>query len=239
MAESLPFPFDKDGNLTRALTPEEEATPDLLLAYASAAATHNTSLVNVASALAHGLVQSRGFSPVSGDPQPHRGSAALTNLDYEQPDPAGPIHGGVYLAGGLHSNWQDTVIARFPGIPFADPRVANPPGDHPRGRELFYTAWDLAAIRRSRLLFAYLEASNPTAYGLALECGYAHALGIPIILVDEKSVGDPVLRRRLGMVHSIADWRADTLEAGLAWLEIALNMLRRDGTFNYPTPAQP
>ncbi len=73
----------------------------------------------------------------------------------------------VYLAGGFQSGWQDTVMQAVPSLDYLDPR------SHGLKSKTEYTAWDLEAVRRSDCVFAYLEATNPGGYALALEVGFA------------------------------------------------------------------
>ena len=49
-----------------------------------------------------------------------------------------------------------------------------------------YTAWDLWAVRECDIVFVYIEKDNPSGIGLALEVGYAKALGKTIIMVNEQ-----------------------------------------------------
>lgn len=128
----------------------------------------------------------------------------------------------VYLAGGMKSGWQDEVIHKVPDCIFLDPR------SHGLIDENQYTRWDLEAIQASNLVFAYLEKTNPGGYALALELGYAKALGKPIILVDEKS---PVaknrdLRRQLGMLYAVSDYVTDSFTFGLNQLYWVLDHLK-------------
>jgi hypothetical protein len=119
----------------------------------------------------------------------------------------------IYLAGGFRSNWQNTLIKEATGFDFSDPRI------HERKDEDEYTVWDLEAIKNSEWVFAYLEKSNPAGYALALEVGYAEALGKKIILVDEKSRGDTKLRGYLGMLYSCADITFTSLDDGINYLK--------------------
>jgi hypothetical protein len=119
----------------------------------------------------------------------------------------------VYLAGGFRSGWQDTVRARVPSVRYVDPRL------HGLLRSDEYTTWDLEAIRRSDCVFAYLEGANPGGYALALEVGFAKALGKCVILVDEKSCRSDSLARRLGMVRECSDVVFNTLTEGIQFLE--------------------
>lgn len=86
----------------------------------------------------------------------------------------------VYLAGGMHSDWQDIVKGACPLIEFVDPRDHNI--DHPG----MYTPWDKHAIRNCDVLFAYLEKDNPSGMGMAYEVGYANGLGKTVVFVDAK-----------------------------------------------------
>ena len=112
----------------------------------------------------------------------------------------------VYLAGGHKSGWQNRVKQHFKGICFLDPSTHNL--KNPRE----YTAWDLALIRRADIVFAYLELSNPSGYGMALEIGYAKALQKMIILVNEKT-------SYTDMIESMCDVVYKNLENGITYLK--------------------
>ena len=119
----------------------------------------------------------------------------------------------VYLAGGFRSGWQEQLLSSTSGINFYDPRT------HKLDQEDEYTAWDLLAVRKSDLIFAYAEASNPSLYGLSVEVGYAKALGKTIIFIDEKSKVDPEVGRYLGMIRSCADVVFESFEDGLEYFK--------------------
>lgn len=119
----------------------------------------------------------------------------------------------VYLAGGFHTNWQDKVMEAVSGFKYLDPRSHNL-----QDRDA-YTLWDLTAIRACDCMFAYLEESNPGGYALALEIGFAKALGKQILFVDEKSPQDEKNRRYLGMVRSTAHVVFDSFEEGIDYLK--------------------
>jgi nucleoside 2-deoxyribosyltransferase len=114
----------------------------------------------------------------------------------------------VYLAGGMRSGWQETVMAACPGVEWLDPRT------HGLRDPKEYTAWDLQAVRDADVVFAYLEKSNPYGFNLAFEVGYAHALGKPIIFVDEKHAGT---ERPCSMIREVSDWSED-LAGGITLL---------------------
>jgi len=119
----------------------------------------------------------------------------------------------VYLAGGMHSGWQDRVKTQGPSIVrYLDPCT------HGLHQEREYTAWDLLALRSADVVFVYFEADNPSGYGLNLEAGFAHALGKTVVFVDEKTAVDPIAGRRLGMLRSIADVVLDNLGDGIELL---------------------
>jgi len=86
----------------------------------------------------------------------------------------------IYLAGGLHSDWQNAFIERYPTVEFLDPR------DHGLILAKEYTFVDRLKIKQSDLVIGYFERGNPSGLGLAYEIGYADGLGIPILLIDEK-----------------------------------------------------
>lgn len=119
----------------------------------------------------------------------------------------------VYLAGGFKSGWQDQVMKALPEFDYFDPR------SHGLKNKAEYTAWDLEAIRRSDVVFAYLETTNPGGYALALEVGFGKALGKFVVLVDEKSTTDPIAGRYLEMVSETADVSVKTIEEGIAFMQ--------------------
>jgi nucleoside 2-deoxyribosyltransferase len=118
----------------------------------------------------------------------------------------------IYLAGGFPSGWQDRVKEAAPQFRYLDPR------SHRLHHKERYTMWDLEAIRRSDWIFAYLEASNPGGYALAVEIGYAKALGKRIVLINEKrgvDAGD----RHFEMLSAASDVEVSTLSEGIEFLK--------------------
>jgi len=99
----------------------------------------------------------------------------------------------VYTAGGMRNNWRDKLLG-ITGI-----ELINPTDRVDFQLENEYTAWDIVAIKQCDILFAYLEESNPSGVGLALEVGYARGIGKTIIFVDEK------YDRYFGMCRSVSD----------------------------------
>ena len=116
-----------------------------------------------------------------------------------------PPHRRIYLAGGFRSDWQAQVAARLDGLfELLDPSAHNiqDPAE--------YTRWDLEAVRQSDIVLANMEASNPGGYSLALEVGFAKALGKRIFLVDQ--VENPSVRRYFEMVRQCSERVFPTLD---------------------------
>lgn len=93
---------------------------------------------------------------------------------------------GVYLAGGMKSDWQDEVLficdmARPGRFAWRDPRKWQ--DQYPKAEE--YVRQDLRSIRDCSILFAWMAGDNPSGYGLSAEMGYANALGRKIIFANE------------------------------------------------------
>lgn len=109
----------------------------------------------------------------------------------------------IYLAGGMKSGWQQRVYEQVHGVTFIDPC------QHGLDDPQAFTLWDLTGVALCDGVFAYLEKSNPGGVGLALEIGYAKALGKWTIFVDEQQ------DRRFAMVRAAADVTVNTLEDGL------------------------
>lgn len=116
----------------------------------------------------------------------------------------------IYLAGGMKSSWQDTAIRALLDVAFVDPRT------HGLIHEADYTAWDLAGIRRSDMVLAYMDSANPSGYGLCLEVGYAHALGIPVWYVCEDDRTER--QKSFGMVRACSARVFNDLQDALAAL---------------------
>jgi hypothetical protein len=121
----------------------------------------------------------------------------------------------VYLSGGMKSGWQQQFINISDSnlIEFFDP------SKHGLTDSKEYTVWDLFYTKNCDILFAYMEESNPTGFGLMLEIGYAKALGKTIILVDEKSKKDENFARSFKIVRESATIVFETLDEGIEFLK--------------------
>ena len=117
----------------------------------------------------------------------------------------------IYLAGGFRSNWQAQAVVRLSGaFELLDPSA------HNIQDPVEYTRWDLEAVRQSDIVLANMEASNPGGYSLALEVGFAKALGKRIFMVDQ--VEEPSVRRYFEMVRQCSERVFPTLGEALDYL---------------------
>jgi nucleoside 2-deoxyribosyltransferase len=119
----------------------------------------------------------------------------------------------IYLAGGFKSGWQAGVIEQLPGYEFLDP------SQHNIQDAAEYTRWDLDAVRASDILLGYMESTNPGGYSLALEIGFAYALGKAVVLVDE--IKDPTVSRYFEMVRQCSGRVFTTLAQAVDYLRTA------------------
>jgi len=116
----------------------------------------------------------------------------------------------IYLAGGMESGWQDKIVAELgTDYTFFDPR------SHLLDRVDMYTIWDIHYVKNCDILFGYMEATNPSGYGLSLEIGYAKAMGKTVILVDERSPKDKNFERHYKFIQAVADIHFNNLEDGI------------------------
>jgi len=120
----------------------------------------------------------------------------------------------IYLAGGMKSGWQDTVINKL-----KNSCIFFNPQDHGLINANEYKTWDLHFVNQADIIFAYLEKENPSGFGLTLEIGYAKALNKTIILVDERSINDSSFLNYFKIVRESADVVFDDFESGLNFLE--------------------
>lgn len=114
----------------------------------------------------------------------------------------------IYVAGGMKSGWGARVAACLPGHTIFDP------ASHGLQDERDYTRWDLEHVAKADIVLAYMESDNPSGVGMALEVGYARALGKTILFVDQ---GVPA--SRFGMVRQCADKVFATLINALHYID--------------------
>ncbi|MGD2090587.1 MAG: nucleoside 2-deoxyribosyltransferase domain-containing protein [Candidatus Aminicenantes bacterium] len=119
----------------------------------------------------------------------------------------------IYLSGGFSSNWQKKVIESL-----GDKFIYFNPRDHKLKAHRQYWTWDVHFLKVCDILFGYMEQSNPSGYGLALEVGLAYSLDKTIILVDERSPLDPNFKNYFTIVHSTANIVFSDLHEGIEYL---------------------
>ena len=119
----------------------------------------------------------------------------------------------VFLSGGFKSNWQSDVIAKFENeFIFFNPR------EHGLEHSDFYTTWDIHFVKECDILFAYMESTNPSGYGLAFELGVAYALNKTIILVDEKSKDGDSFAKYFKILYKPSGVVLNKIEDGIEYL---------------------
>ena len=91
----------------------------------------------------------------------------------------------VYLCGGFHSNWHEQVERGVSAVKYLF-RFYNPK-DKEMVRPEEYWPWDLQAIRKSDIVFAYFEkwCKEKCGAGAISEFGYAVGQNKLVILVNE------------------------------------------------------
>lgn len=91
----------------------------------------------------------------------------------------------VYLAGGMNKDWRydlkNTIKNRF----YINYKWYTDPTENNTDIPVEYTSLDILKIKRSDIVFCYMEKDNPSGIGLSAEIGYAKALNKTIIFVNE------------------------------------------------------
>lgn len=116
----------------------------------------------------------------------------------------------IYLAGGMGYGWQDTVDWGEHTV--ADPRTWQK--DCPTPEQ--YTERDLKELGTSDVLIAFMCSRNPSGFGLSVEIGYAYAMFIKIIFVDQ--IQNDWRSPSFGMHRVMATHVVGTLEEALVLL---------------------
>ncbi len=120
----------------------------------------------------------------------------------------------IFLSGGFKSNWQAKVIK-----PLNNKFIFFNPREHGLEHSDFYTTWDIHFIKECDILFAYMEKTNPSGYGLAFELGAAYSLNKTIILVDEKSEGEPSFAKYFKILYKPSGVVLNNLSEGIEYLK--------------------
>jgi len=117
----------------------------------------------------------------------------------------------IYLSGGFKTGWQQEVTDVIMG--HRDDAVVLDPSAHLIHDPKLYVEADLGMIRDCDMVFAFMEATNPSMSNLSFELGYACALGKTIVLVNQKG------QRWAEMMHFNAHVHTD-LQGALAALPL-------------------
>lgn len=122
----------------------------------------------------------------------------------------------IYLAGGIKTNWQESVISEITDCEFYNPR------DKEVNKILTldeYGTWDLYHIKKSDIVFAYMEKTNPSGIGLAVEIGYAKGLGKTVILCLEEN-NEKINDRYLDFLKLTSDIVFTDLDSAITYLKL-------------------
>ncbi|QWU14263.1 hypothetical protein SAMN04487895_101559 [Paenibacillus sophorae] len=90
----------------------------------------------------------------------------------------------IYLSGGMYGTWQDK-LPKIEGVTYFDPRSVEQTASYR------FVLEDIEQVKKSDLVFCYMEKDNPSGFGATWECATAFENNIPIITVWEKSYIDP------------------------------------------------
>lgn len=127
----------------------------------------------------------------------------------------------VYLAGGIRSGWQNNM-PKINGVEYFDPSKKE--SDKSLTLSEFGT-WDLHFIKESNIVFAYMEKTNPSGIGMAVEIGYAKALGKTVILCIEPN-NDTIKQHRLDFMKKVSDVVYETFDEAVNYLRLFENTNR-------------
>jgi hypothetical protein len=119
----------------------------------------------------------------------------------------------VFLSGGFKSDWQNKIIEKY-----KDDFIFFNPREHGLADPDQYTVWDIHFIKQCDILFAYMEETNPSGYGLAFELGLAHGLNKTIILVDERSKKDDAFKNYFRIIYKPSNIVFDNFKDGVKYL---------------------
>lgn len=120
----------------------------------------------------------------------------------------------IYLAGGFKGGWHNLVMHELKDFfTFFNPQK------HNLDEVKKYTTWDLYHVGKADIILGYMSSTNPSGYGLALEIGYAKALGKLVILVDERSPIDETFARYFSICHESANITFLSLSEAIQYLQ--------------------
>jgi len=117
----------------------------------------------------------------------------------------------IYLAGGMHGNWREEVRSAVDAA-FFDP------ADHWLNTLEEFGTWDLHYVKQADLVLTYIERTNPSCIGAAIETGYAAGKDTTVILVLEPD-HEHFKDRYLDFFRKVADVTFQELDAGIDYLQ--------------------
>lgn len=125
----------------------------------------------------------------------------------------------VYLAGGFRSDWATKVANSSAGFHFINPKLKEFKNNERVIMDVNeYGSWDLHFIRKSDIVFVYVERDNTSCIGLSCEAGYAKGLGKTVITVLEKN-HETILDKHLQFITQVSDITFDNLLEGIEYLK--------------------
>ena len=124
------------------------------------------------------------------------------------------IKTSIFLSGGFRSGWQRQLLDRY-----GDRFTFYNPNDHNLSAAQQYATWDAHYVRKCDILFAFMEAGNPSGFGLMFEIGMAYGLNKTIILVDERSASDAQFGKYFQIAYQPAGNVFHSLQEALLFLD--------------------
>jgi len=122
----------------------------------------------------------------------------------------------IYLAGGMsfYNDWRDFIYKEFKDRSiFLDPRNSG------SNNEKIYTEYDVNCVKQCDILFAFMDSSNPSGYGMSVELGLAYGLGKFIIFVDQTNFSK---KKYFGMHRQMSNEVFKDLQDGVEFLKSLL-----------------
>jgi len=112
---------------------------------------------------------------------------------------------------------RKTILIEHSSFKFYDPKEKEYINGERKNLSLQdYVTWDLYHIKKSDIVFVYIERTNPGVGSIA-ELGYARGLGKTIIAVIEKE-HEHIEDRYIDFIRPMCDVVFDTLQEGIDYL---------------------
>ena len=122
----------------------------------------------------------------------------------------------VYLAGGLHTDWQERVMAAALGADYFNPRDAYLESRAKGIAEnpVVYVNRDMDWIRQCDVIFCFQEETLPDTVNCSWEMGYGFGLNKTVIFVNQR-----VIDRYASMVSITSYFYTRNLNEGIEKLK--------------------